>query len=425
MWRRIPREGRNRERNAAASFLRSTRRLRMGIDATAGFPPGASLIPKFVIVTEIIAPYRIPVFNALAQRPEVRLHVIFLSENDPTLRQWRVYKDEIRFQYDVLPSWRRRFGRYNVLLNSGVFAALNKIAPDVLLCGGYNYVASWQCAYWARRHRVPLILWSESTAFDRRRGRRLVEFLKSRFLGMCDAFVVPGKSAGEYLRSLAISERRIFTAPNAVDVGLFAASAADARKNPAAVLARYSLPSRYFVYVGRLIRAKGIFDLLEAYGRLDEDVRAEVGLVFAGDGPDRSELIERASQITTGAIQFPGFVHREDLPQLYALAEALIFPTYSDTWGLVVNEAMSCSLPVITTSVAGCVADLVENNWNGFVISPGDVAQLASAMARLAADSQLRRDMASRGRKRIENYSPAAWAGGLVEAAEYLCGRDR
>ena len=100
------------------------------------------MIPKLVILTEIIAPYRIPVFNALAQRPELNLHVIFLSENDPTLRQWRVYKDEIRFQYDVLPSWRRRLGGYNVLLNRGVHAALNRIEPDVLLCGGYNYLAS-------------------------------------------------------------------------------------------------------------------------------------------------------------------------------------------------------------------------------------------------------------------------------------------
>jgi len=126
------------------------------------------MIPKLVILTEIIAPYRIPVFNALAQRPEIDLHVVFLSENDPTLRQWRIYKDEIRFQYDVLPSWRRRLGGYNVLLNRGVHSALTRIKPDIVLCGGYNYLASWQAAYWARVHRVPLLLWSESTAFDQR-----------------------------------------------------------------------------------------------------------------------------------------------------------------------------------------------------------------------------------------------------------------
>ena len=80
---------------------------------------------KTVILTEIVAPYRIPVFNALAQS-EVDLHVIFFAETDPALRQWRVYTDEIRFSYEVLPSWRWRTGRSSLLLNRGLWPALNR-----------------------------------------------------------------------------------------------------------------------------------------------------------------------------------------------------------------------------------------------------------------------------------------------------------
>lgn len=379
------------------------------------------LIPKLVIITEIIAPYRLPVFNALAQRNELALHVIFLAETDPSLRQWRVYKDEIKFQYDVLPSWRRRVGGYNILINRGMVAALNKIRPDAVLCGGYNYLASWEAACWARVHRVPLLLWSESTALDRRRGHRLVEFTKSRFLNLCRGFVVPGKSSSEYLRALGISNERILTAPNSVDVDLFAALAAEARHAEFEVRVRRSLPLRYFLYVGRLVRAKGVFDLLEAYRRLGEDVRANVGLVFVGDGADRPEIMDQASRIAPGIVQFPGFVQREGLPEFYALADALIFPTHSDPWGLVVNEAISCGLPVIATSVAGCVADLVQNEWNGFVIRPEQPSQLASAMTRLADNSALRQEMGSRSRKRAQASSPAAWAEGLVKAVEQVC----
>jgi glycosyltransferase involved in cell wall biosynthesis len=111
------------------------------------------------------------------------------------------------------------------------------------------------------------------------------------------------------------------------------------------------------------------------------------------------------------------------LADFYALADALIFPTHSDTWGLVVNEAMSCGLPVIVTGVAGCVADLVQDGWNGFVVSPEDRAALAFAMTRLASDSVLRTEMGSRSRERIEAYSPEAWADGLVNAVESLCER--
>jgi len=379
------------------------------------------LIPRLVIVTEIIAPYRIPVFNALANRRELDLHVVFLSETDPSVREWLIYKNEIHFNYDVLPSWRRRLGKYNVLINRQVCSTLNRIRPDAVLCGGYSYLTSWQAAYWARTHRVPLLLWSESTALDKRQRHRPVEFLKAQFLHMCRAFIVPGISSYKYLQDFGIPDQRIFTAPNAVDITLFSTSVNDARRNQMQVRARCSLPLRYFLYVGRLVKTKGVFELLEAYAQIDTKIRAKVGLVFVGDGEDRAELTERASRIVSGTIQFTGFVHREGLSDFYALADALIFPTHSDTWGLVVNEAMSCGAPVIVTSVAGCVADLVQDGWNGFVISPQDRTQLAAAMARLASDSELRTEMGSRSRSRIEAYSPEAWAAGLVHAVRSIC----
>src|ERR1044071_7801813 len=97
---------------------------------------------KLAIVTEIIAPYRIPVLNALARREDIELHVIFLAETDETQRQWQGYKEEIRFSYEVLRSWRRRLVRYHCLLNWGMRKALKRFSPDVIVCGGYNYVAS-------------------------------------------------------------------------------------------------------------------------------------------------------------------------------------------------------------------------------------------------------------------------------------------
>lgn len=350
--------------------------------------------------------------------------MLFLSETDPSLRQWEVYKEELEFKYDVLPSWRRRFGAYNVLINREVFSTLNKIRPDAVLCGGYNYLASWQAAYWARTHAKPLLLWSESTALDKRQAHRSVELLKTRFLSLCRAFVVPGKSSFEYLEDFGIPGQSIFGAPNAVDVALFSTSADEARRNEFEVRTRHSLPLRYVLYVGRMVRAKGIFDLLDAYAQMDTEIRARVGLVFVGDGIDRNELVERASQISAGTIQFHGFVQREGLAEFYALADGLIFPTLSDPWGLVVNEAMSCGLPIVATRVAGCVADLVQDGWNGFIVTPNDPPGLSAAMARVANDCGLRKKMGCRSRERIDAFSPQAWAEGLVNAMESICERD-
>jgi len=97
---------------------------------------------RVVILTEIISPYRIPVFNALAQTPGIDLHVIFLAETDATMWQWKIYSEDIQFSYEVLAHWRRRVRGYNVLLNRGVAAALAKAKPAVMVLGGYSYIAA-------------------------------------------------------------------------------------------------------------------------------------------------------------------------------------------------------------------------------------------------------------------------------------------
>jgi 1,2-diacylglycerol 3-alpha-glucosyltransferase len=372
---------------------------------------------RVVILTEIISPYRTPVFNALAKHDGIDLKVIFLSETDPTLRQWHVYKDEIRFSYEVLRSWRFRAGRSHYLLNAGLSSALRAFSPDAIICGGYNYVASWQALLWARRRKVRFVLWSESNAQDSRIFSKPVEFLKASFLKGCDGFVVPGKSAFEYLCLLGSPAVNIFTAPDAVDNMFFATEAEKVKRQPATLRERFGLPLRFILFVGRLVPEKGVFDLLEAYAKLEGDLRSEVGLVFAGDGVSRAELVKRAKQMSVGTVCFPGFVQREDLAGLYALAEVLVLPTHSDPWGLVVNEAMACGLPIIVSNVAGCAADLVEDGWNGYVVPLQDREKLAVAINTLVRQPDLKQQMSRRSLERIRNYSPEACADGLATAA--------
>jgi glycosyltransferase involved in cell wall biosynthesis len=370
---------------------------------------------RMVLITELIAPYRIPVFNALARREEVELHVIFLSRTDSTQRQWRVYEEEIKFSYEVLPCWRRRVGKFNVLLNRGMAESLRKFAPDVVICGGYNYVSSWQALRWAKRHSVPFVLWSESTGNDSRNKHAPMEFLKSKFVGSCDGFVVPGQSARDYLLSLGVKSEDISIAPNAVDTALFASAGAVVRENETQLRAQLALPQRYFLFVGRLVAGKGVLDLLDAYERMSPALRASVGLVFAGEGSMRAELESRARDIHPGRVHFAGFVHRDELAAYYALAECFVFPTRTDPWGLVVNEAMACGLPVICTRVAGCAADLVQEN--GRLVSPANADELASAMEDIATNSDIRERMAGESRQAIQAHSPERCAAGLALAA--------
>ena len=376
---------------------------------------------RLALLTEIISPYRIPVFNVLARHEGIDLHVIFLAETDATQRQWLVYKEEIHFSYEVLPVWRWRRRGWHILLNRGMWRALSRFRPNSILCGGYSHPAFWEALAWAKFHSAHFAAWIESTSQDQRNSNALTQTIKRLFVRNSDAFVVPGQSSFGYVNSMGVPSKQIYTAPNAVDNRHFAALARSVREQQQPQSrTELGLPPRYFLYAGRIIPEKGVFQLLEAYARLTPELRSQVGLVFVGEGSARKELMERAARVHPGTVIFPGFAQRDQLAAFYALAEVLVFPTLSDPWGLVVNEAMACGLPIIATDVAGCTADLVQGGQNGYVIPAGNVDNLAEAMAALALDPKLASSMGACSARLIESFSPESCAAGLAAAGRHL-----
>ena len=369
---------------------------------------------RIVVITEIIAPYRIPVFNALAARHDVDLHVIFLAETDPSQRQWAIHREEMQFSYQVLPGLRKRAGRHTLLLNWGVEKSLTQASPDAIVCGGYNYFASWAALRWAERNRVPLYLWVESTAKNFRGGHGWMEALKSNFVGRCAGFIAPGRASSRYLGAYGVPAQKVSIAPNAVDNVFFERESSAARSNHATLRRELGLPPRYFLFSGRLVAEKGTSDFLRAYSTLPQELQSEIGLVFVGDGPARSALTREASH-SRGTIVFAGFAHQARLAAYYGLAEALVFPTHADAWGMVVNEAMACALPVLCSDAAGCAEDLVQQS-NGRIFAAHDVKDLSAAMAELACHRDLGIRMGRNGRQKIAQYSPEICAAGIAHA---------
>jgi glycosyltransferase involved in cell wall biosynthesis len=101
----------------------------------------------------------------------------------------------------------------------------------------------------------------------------------------------------------------------------------------------------------------------------------------------------------------------------YGLADVFLFPTHTDPWGLVVNEAMACKLPVIISDAAGCAEDLVQDGWNGYRFTSGNLSQLATLMENMADDQQSRHEMGEHSYERIQQYSPEICANGIAVAA--------
>jgi 1,2-diacylglycerol 3-alpha-glucosyltransferase len=98
-------------------------------------------------------------------------------------------------------------------------------------------------------------------------------------------------------------------------------------------------------------------------------------LVVCGDGDLRPRLHALARELgLEQRVHWPGFVQYPDLPVYYALADAFILASTIEPWGLVVNEAMACGLPVLVSDRCGCAPDLVPEGQNGFTFKPRPAA---------------------------------------------------
>jgi glycosyltransferase involved in cell wall biosynthesis len=186
---------------------------------------------------------------------------------------------------------------------------------------------------------------------------------------------------------------------------------------------RFSVLGSPFVvgYLGRLVPQKGVLDLVEALPRLPEHVR----LRLIGDGVQRAQLLARAEALgVRGRVELiewtsdvPG-----ELRRLGALAlPSRTTPSWKEQFGRVLPEAMSCGVPVIGSS-SGEIPNVIGDA--GLVFPEGDVAALATAIGRLAADPALRASLAQRGRARVlERYTQAALARQYYEVYRAMLGQ--
>jgi glycosyltransferase involved in cell wall biosynthesis len=362
---------------------------------------------KVALLTEIPAPYRVPLFNALTGK-DLDLTVVFLSASDPR-RAYRVYERESRFRHDTLSGREVSWTHSWTVLNRGTGRALARIGPDLVIVGGWNQPAYWQAARWARRRSLPVVCWVESTARDRRSRSPLLASLRRRFVGGCTAFIVPGGASRDYLASLGVEGDRIAIAPNAVDQEIFGARSASLRPERNALRADRGIDAPAVLYVGRLDPDKGVDVLLEAMDGIDAD------LVIAGDGPERRRLQGRAGSRT----RFVGRLDRDELVPFYALADLFVLPSRSEQWGMVLNEAAAAGLPLVATNAPGAAWELIEDGVNGFRVPAGDAGALRAAIRKLLEDEPFAEAARMRSLELARRYTPGAWA----EAVAGLCHR--
>jgi glycosyltransferase involved in cell wall biosynthesis len=368
---------------------------------------------KIALLTEIPAPFRIPLFNALAAAPDVELQVLFLSEEDPRRTHYRMYTDEFAFDWKVLEGRELVHGSRWFVLNRGVLRALRDFQPDVLVVGGWNQTTYWIAALYARRLGVPMLCWVESTVRDERRTTfPTFESARKVFARLASGFLVPGQASAKYVRSLGARRKPVAVAPNAVDHAIFGERVAQERTNRDELRRRLGLDRCAILYVGRLDPVKSLDTLMAAM----RDVEADLVVIGAG------ELEDALRAQAPSNVRFIGALDRDELPPWYAVSDVFVLPSRSEQWGMVLNEAAAAGLPIVSTDAAGAAWELVRDGENGFRVPAGDVDALAGALRRLVADPAFREQARDRSLELAAEHTPEAWAEAVVSLGRAVRG---
>jgi glycosyltransferase involved in cell wall biosynthesis len=368
--------------------------------------------PFVVYWNNIPAPYMVERFNALADRGFLDFEAWF-NDRIQADRSWEVSEDSWRFSYRFLPGFGVLGKQFRLP------TPVLRRQPDLLVCLYERpaFVAGWALA---RLIRSKTVFWVVRTS-DRWVTRKWIkERLKHWMFPRLDGIVTPGSDGRMFAQTYGAPDSKIFSLPHSIDVNHFNWTSLIARSEREILRQSLGVKGTVFQYVGRLKQGKGLYCLLDAFGNLQAHNEQRVSLILVGDGPEEEGLRRYCTELGLHNVVFTGFKHKEELPRYYATADVFVFPTLGDPYGLVVDEAMACGMPVIATSAAGEIQDRVKNGVNGYVIPPKDPEALTWTMQNLANNPLLRSSMGVASRQMVQGRTPEKWAEQFESIAQYV-----
>jgi glycosyltransferase involved in cell wall biosynthesis len=367
-------------------------------------PPAGRADPiRVAVVSPEPTPYRAPLFDLVAARPEVDLMVIYAAAT-VARRTWQVEpRHRAVFLKGVrLPGLRGIF-RHDYPVTPGIHSALRDADPQVVVVSGWSTYASQAAVGWCRAKRVPYVVLVESHDLGPRpRWREAIKgAVVPRVLKRAAGVLAVGSLASRSAVERGADPGRVRVFANTVDVAAWEARADRLRARRSELRAGLGARDEDVVVlsVGRLAPEKGLDTLIRAAA---EDERLTV--VVGGGGPER-EALERLG----GRVRFLGDLDEERLAEAYVAADVFALLSLHEPWGVVVNEAAASGLPLVLSDRVGAAYDLLRDGENGFRVPAGEVDAAGEALRRLADDAKLRRRMGARSRElaREWGYEPS------------------
>lgn len=370
-----------------------------------------------VILSTHPVQYHAPVYRELSVKFKVPLTVIY--ESDFSVRGYHdpSFQETFKWDTDLMGGYASTVLRGS---EQGLGQLIDNYQPTVILVQGYGTMFDRACIFYALTRRYPLMLRAEvnDECKIRHPFKQIVRDIILRcFYKRVQALLYIGDASKRHYLRLGADEEKLFFSPYCVDTASFKSD--ESAKQVLRPLMRRKLGLKedqiLIIFSGKLVERKNPKIILNAILKTPEAIQGKISVLFLGSGPMRNEL-EGAAARSKIEVFFSGFKNQTELSPYYHAADFLILPsTQSETWGLVVNEALAHGLPAVTSNRVGCHSDLIEPCVTGEVFRSGDANDLALAITRVLGYLK-QKNTHQRCREKAAVYSVEAAAAGIAEA---------
>lgn len=293
-----------------------------------------------------------------------------------------------------------------------IYKHLNRIHYDIILTHEIFHFVSFLAALSSKKHGIPLILFQHGYSKGRNIIYQLLFFINFYLIGKyilnrCSQIFALSSDSKKFIDMIYHSRKQIDIIPNGVDLRLF---------HKKSKQKRYTKVKR-ILYVGRLIKEKGIFLFMDVCKEIIREYDYVVVLIV-GSGPEEEKLKQYCKDYDLiDRVIFKSRVKQINMPDIYNKSTILVLPTLiSEPFGNVVIEAMACGLPVIGSKIGG-INDIIIDGITGYHITPGSQKELKEKMICLIENEKLMTTMSKNARHRVEQYYSPEKLGSIVDDA--------
>jgi len=368
--------------------------------------------PTIAIITPFPAPYRIPFFNALDKIPEIDLTILITEMKGVPNQEWSDNVRDWNFRYIILPSivipyQAPQFGPAYYPINYTLPIELMRQRYDVIITLGWTSLFSNISLFMKRILSSRIVLWETSIPNPASRLKQRLEPFIRLLISSYDAWLAISTLCCEYLKSYGANPDRIFLMPQVIDFDYYNKSAHKLANYKSELRRTYNVYNRKVIcFVGQLIERKGINLLIETVYKLIDSI-PELLLLIVGKGPYEDNLKQHCKKLglNNKHIRFLGFIPQSKLPEIYSVSDVFVLPSYYDTFGAVVLEAMASGLPVVVTECVGASSNVVFNGINGLVVPKGSVKGLRDAISKILGDVKVQNKMIKASESILRNLN--------------------